>query len=82
MSVRTADIGRLRIFVWYGHEGGLGQPSQSQGVLKNASILDSWRPLQNATEIAKFSQSDEVVFVFWVISSSFCGGSDHFLERV
>ena len=59
-------------------KGGWVSLHNAKGVIKNASILDAWRPIQKATAIANFDQSGEVVFVFWVISSSFCGGSDLF----
>ena len=61
-------------------KGGWVSLHNAKGVIKNASILDAWRPIQKATAIANFDQSGEVVFVFWVISSSFWGGSDLFLR--
>ena len=52
--------------------GGWISLHDTKGVVKNASILGAWRRLQKATAIGNFGLSGEVVFVFWVISSSFC----------
>ena len=59
--------------------GGWVSLNNAKGVIKNASILDARRPIQNATAIGNFGHWGEVVFIFWVTSSSFCGGSDLYL---
>ena len=43
----------------------------AKGVVKNGSILGAWRLIQKGTAIRIFGEVGEVVFIFWVMLSSF-----------